>query len=259
MEIRKNSLWLRRAVLIVVVLHITYVNLAYVIFGQNTIQQVTEKYKSLFVPASYTFSIWGLIYLALIVYSIYQLLPSQRDKKIFDDIALPLMISMTCGIWWAITYNFELIGLSMIFIIAMLVFSFMIFKTVYLSILFDGTSKILLIPFSILFAWLTSAAIANFTVWLVSIGRNGSFFSEIALTRLLVFATAIIAITISVKYWNYIYPLTLVWTLIGIYIGRKDDLSSIGTPAFICALVLLVWSVIVVFLKKTPQLRDIPR
>lgn len=259
MEIRKNSLWLRRAVLIVVIIHIAYVNLAYVIFKQNTIQEVTEKYKSLFVPASYTFSIWGLIYFALIVYGIYQLLPSQRDKKIYDDVALPLMISMTCGIWWAITYNFQLIGLSMFFIIAMLVFCYLIFRMVYYSVLFENTSKILLIPFSILFAWLTSATIANFTVWLVSIGANGSFFSEIALTRLLVFATAIIAVTISVKYWNYIFPLTIVWTFIGIYVGRKDDLSSIGTPAFICSIVLLIWSVIVIFLKKTPQLRDIPR
>src|SRR5271157_3029988 len=47
--------------------------------GQNT-GQISDRFKVYFVPAGYVFSIWGLIYIGLIVYDIYQALPSQREN-----------------------------------------------------------------------------------------------------------------------------------------------------------------------------------
>lgn len=40
--------------------------------GQNT-GEVSDSYPNLFAPAGYTFSIWGLIYLLLGAYTLYQL------------------------------------------------------------------------------------------------------------------------------------------------------------------------------------------
>lgn len=260
MEIKKKTSLLRWSVLVVVLLHVLYVNLYDLIVKENTIPQITQKYKSLFVPAGYTFSIWALIYLALVIYSIYQLLPSQRKKYIYNEVALPLMISMTLGIWWAVTYHLELIGLSMIAIFGMLIFAYVVYRIVHTSVLYKESGKWLLVPFSLLLGWLTAATIAGFTVWLVSIGANGSFLGEVVMTRLLVIATAIIAISFSIRYWDFVYPLTVTWALIGIYIARKDDTPSpIGTPAFICAIILIVWSMVVIFVKKNPRLEDLPR
>ena len=47
--------------------------------GLNT-AQISDRFKVYFVPAGYVFSIWGLIYLGLIAFAIFQALPSQREN-----------------------------------------------------------------------------------------------------------------------------------------------------------------------------------
>jgi hypothetical protein len=43
--------------------------------GLNT-GEISDRFKIFFVPAGYVFSIWGLIYVGLIAYAIYQVLPA---------------------------------------------------------------------------------------------------------------------------------------------------------------------------------------
>src|SRR5512135_3282915 len=45
--------------------------------GLNT-GQISDRFNVYFVPAGYVFAIWGLIYIGLIAFAIYQALPSQR-------------------------------------------------------------------------------------------------------------------------------------------------------------------------------------
>lgn len=40
--------------------------------NNTTIGEVSNNYSSLFTPAGYTFSIWGIIYLLLLAFAIYQ-------------------------------------------------------------------------------------------------------------------------------------------------------------------------------------------
>ncbi len=47
--------------------------------GQTT-GEISDRFDVFFVPAGYVFAIWGLIYLGLMAFSIYQALPSQREN-----------------------------------------------------------------------------------------------------------------------------------------------------------------------------------
>ena len=49
--------------------------------GQDT-GEISDRFDIYFVPAGYVFSIWGLIYLGLIAFTVYQALPSQRDNPL---------------------------------------------------------------------------------------------------------------------------------------------------------------------------------
>ena len=44
--------------------------------GQTT-GEISDRFDVFFVPAGYVFSIWGLIYLGLLAYSVFQALPSR--------------------------------------------------------------------------------------------------------------------------------------------------------------------------------------
>ncbi len=256
MEIKKKTALLRWSVLIVVIVHILYVNLFHT---EEKEIYVTEKYKSLFVPAGYAFSIWLLIYIALIIYSVYQLLAAQREKALYNQVALPFMISVTLGIWWSIVYGLEFVGISFISITGMLIFAYVVYREIHMAILHKECPKWILMPFSLLLGWLTVASVSNFTIWLVSIGANNSFLSEVVMTRFIVIGILILAISFSAKYWDFVFPLTVTWGLTGLYIARNNDNSPIATPAFICSLVLIVWSLIVVFFKKSPYVGDLRR
>src|SRR5512140_3594098 len=47
--------------------------------GLNT-GQISDSFHVFFVPAGYVFSIWGIIYIGLIAYAIYQSLPAQKEN-----------------------------------------------------------------------------------------------------------------------------------------------------------------------------------
>src|SRR4030042_5574935 len=47
--------------------------------GLNT-GAISDRFKVYFVPAGYVFSIWGVIYLGIIAFAVFQALPSQREN-----------------------------------------------------------------------------------------------------------------------------------------------------------------------------------
>ncbi len=76
----KNTL--RQIAVIVVILATITINIlanALPINGMNT-GQVSDSFSVYFVPAGYVFSIWGIIYIGLIAYAIYQALPGTEEQ-----------------------------------------------------------------------------------------------------------------------------------------------------------------------------------
>ena len=49
-------------------------------FNDQTQVEISARYPTLFTPAGFTFSIWSIIYLALLVFVIWQALPAQRGN-----------------------------------------------------------------------------------------------------------------------------------------------------------------------------------
>ena len=47
----------------------------------RTTGEISDAFPNLFAPAGYVFSIWGLIYLGLLAFAVYQLTPSGRQSR----------------------------------------------------------------------------------------------------------------------------------------------------------------------------------
>ena len=81
---KKNSvLPILNIIFLIAVLIINYLANALPINNLNT-GQISDKFGVLFKPAGYAFSIWGLIYLGLLVFVIYQTIPSQRNSDLVE-------------------------------------------------------------------------------------------------------------------------------------------------------------------------------
>ena len=83
---KKNSLS-QIITILVTIITITVNTLANTlpINGQGT-GEISDRFDIFFVPAGYVFSIWGLIYLGLIAFTVYQALPNQRDSELLKKI-----------------------------------------------------------------------------------------------------------------------------------------------------------------------------
>jgi hypothetical protein len=74
--------------------------------GLNT-GEISDRFQVYFVPAGYVFSIWGLIYIGLIAYAVFQALPSQRDNPRLRATGYLVVLSGLANIAWIFLWHYE--------------------------------------------------------------------------------------------------------------------------------------------------------
>ena len=82
--------------------------------------EISDMFAVYFVPAGYVFSIWGLIYLGLIAYSIYQALPTQRENPALEKIGYIYIISAVANIAWIFLWHYLIFPLTILAMLAIL-------------------------------------------------------------------------------------------------------------------------------------------
>ena len=153
------------------------VNMLAVLLPLNgkTTQELSDSYPNLFVPAGYVFSIWSVIYLLMIIFVVYQALPSQKGKDYHKRIGWLFVLSNIVNIVWLFLWQYEYLIFSVVLMFILLA----TLVAIYLR-LDIGKSKVELgeklatnLPFSTYFGWITIASIANVATTLVSLDWDG--------------------------------------------------------------------------------------
>jgi hypothetical protein len=183
--------------------------------GLNT-GEVSANYNNPFTPAGFTFSIWGLIYLLLIIFAVYQFTGSGKIKDKFNT-GPYLIAASAANISWIFLWHYQYIYLSMFVILLLPLFLFPIFKRVNSFNDYSTAEYISIkLPFSIYTAWVTIASLANFMVTLVYFRQNwpDKFLVIAAVTALLL--GLYITIKIIDKFKDTAFSLVVVWAYFGI-------------------------------------------
>ena len=89
-------------------------------FGGRTNGEISDKYHTLITPAGYAFAIWGLIFLSLLAFAIYQGLGSQQANPRFRAIGWWVVLNALCNAIWSPLFNNEQIGIALLVILVML-------------------------------------------------------------------------------------------------------------------------------------------
>jgi tryptophan-rich sensory protein len=143
-------------------------------FGAQTNGDVSNKYNTLITPAGYAFSIWGLIFLGLLGFAVYQALPSQEHNPRFRTAGPWYIINALANAAWSPIFNQEWIGGALAVILIMFVSLFMVMESLRINPRTDmammrpvkaAETWLARVPFSIYFGWLTVATILNITLW----------------------------------------------------------------------------------------------
>jgi hypothetical protein len=202
--------------------------------------QISDDYPNLFAPAGMTFSIWGLIYLLLAGFVLYQLV--NKDQKIvglLKKINPLFIVTSFANILWIFAWHYDYIGLSVLIMVTLLFLLIKIADILRMQQFTPSQKLFIRSPFSVYFGWITVAAIANITVFLVSIGWNGFGIADFIWTSIILIVGALIGILRMWKDKNVVYGLVLVWAYLGILLKHVSVGGFGGQYPSIIATVIL--------------------
>ncbi len=190
---------------------------------------ISDKYPTFITPAGYAFSIWSLIYLGLIAFSIYQMLPSQTENPRFKNLRSLYIANCAANCLWIYLWHYDqiLAALGVMFII---LGTLVLINANLQNAATMAETWLARIPFSLYFGWITVAAILNFSVALVFLGANMSESNSIILSSILIAAAVILGILIRFKLAIFAYPLAIAWALTAIAVKQSGK-----TPIVVCA------------------------
>jgi len=211
--------------------------------NNKTTGELSDSFPNLFVPSGLTFSIWGVIYIMIIIYCVVQFTGS--DKEVISNISWLFGISCILNALWIVFWHYSKIPLSLLVMLGILI------TLIYINIsIRNSTFGIIKASFGIYLGWICIATIANVTALLVNLNWNGFNISEEIWTMIMIFAgTMIVAITIY-QLKNPFIGLSVIWAFIGIAIKRHDDYRSVFISAII-ALILVSLVTLWGFLRKS--------
>ena len=206
--------------------------------GQST-NEISDRYDTLFAPIGFTFSIWGVIYLLLGIYTVFQLV---ADNSVIRTINPWFIASNVLNGTWIIAWHYDVIWGSLLIIVALLI-SLIVINKATTAIRADwGNTVAVRLPFAVYFGWVTVATVANASAFFVSLGwRGGAILSaEGWMITILLVATAI-GISVTLVNSSMAYGLVFVWAYWGILSRHLSPEEWNGAyPAVIFALQVLL-------------------
>ena len=185
--------------------------------GLNT-GAISDTFHVYFVPAGYVFSIWGIIYIGLIAYAVFQVLPSQKENPRLQSTGWWVVLGSLANCTWIFLWHYEqFVGTlaAMLILLATLI-------AVYLRLgisrfkVSTGETWAVRVPFSIYLGWITVATVANVTDVLDYTGWNQ--FGISAAIWMVVILAAVLVITGLMNFLrrDVAFAGVLLWALAGI-------------------------------------------
>lgn len=213
--------------------------------GTPSISEISARYDTLLTPAGYAFGIWGLIYLGLIIFAVYQsisLFNKKYDNNYVSDIGWWFVLANLANAVWVVAFTNNQIGLSVLIIILLL---FSLLKIVFNTNMerWDAPGSIigfLWWPISLYFGWIVVATIVNIAAWLTSTGWDGAPLSPDSWAIIILIIAGIIFVYMT---WNRNMREAAnvgVWGIIAIGVKNWGENDLVAYSSIIVAIIIFI-------------------
>ncbi|MBE2220742.1 MAG: tryptophan-rich sensory protein [Anaerolineae bacterium] len=209
--------------------------------------EISDSLPSFFTPAAYTFSIWSVIYLFLLGFTIYQALPSQRERPFLGQIGWLFAGTTVLNVFWLLAWHYGFYAVSVLFMVGLLV----TLITIYLRLNIGHRSASLTIAdkllyqttFSLYLGWITVATIANIASVLGYLGWNGFGIDGQIWSAIMMMVAVVVAGLLLFNRRNLAYAGVLVWALFGIR-AAYPTVPVIANTALVAAGLIVILALI---------------
>lgn len=194
--------------------------------GRNT-GEISDSIPNLFVPAGLTFSIWGVIYLLMIVFMVYQLISAFSADEGKRNLVLKtgpwFILSSLANGFWIVAWHYGNVPMAMALMLILLG-SLIMF---YLRVNPAGAKSSGLgetvgfrVFAGVYLGWISVATIANATALLVTSGAANLWPGAAAWAVIVVLVAILLAVLMIFLRKDAAFPLVIAWALLGIVLKR---------------------------------------
>jgi len=243
---------LRQAINGVVIIVTLAVNgLANVIkYNGQTTAEISDRFQVFFVPAGYVFAIWGLIYLGLIAFGIFQALPSQRENPRLRKLGYLFAAANLANAIWLFFWHYNLFVLSlltMLTLLGLLIASYLVLGIGRTKVS-AGERWLVRLPVSIYLGWISVATIANASDVLYDINWNGFGVAPQSWAVIMLAVGVVLATAMALSRRDAAFLLVFVWAFAGIGI-KQSAVKMVSVSAWVAAFLVFLLFLLTILMK----------
>jgi hypothetical protein len=201
--------------------------------GLNT-GQISDRFNVFFVPAGYVFSIWGVIYLGLIAFAVFQALPAQRHNPRLRATGWWIALGGLANSAWIFLWHYQQFPLTLVAMLTLLATLIVTYLRLEIgrTAVSSAEKWAVRLPFSIYLGWITVATVANVTDVLDFVKWNR--FGVAPQIWMVIVLAAVLAIAVLMAFTrrDVAYAVVILWALAGISV-RFAALAAVAVPTWV--------------------------
>lgn len=201
--------------------------------------------------AGYAFSIWGVIYLGLLIYAVRQALPQTGESDLIHRLGWPSAAAfMGIGLWIvASAADFELGTIVLIFGSLLVLLVPLLLNGREIRSLGRGERDRWMTawPLTLLAGWLTIASPVNLLTVATGNGQLPTALPPLGWALVAVLAVVIVALAVTWRLRMMAYAIPIAWGLLGVFVAEQERNPTLGFSALAAALIVLGGAAVIVF------------
>lgn len=203
----------------------------------ESIGAIASRYPSAFLPASYVFGIWSLIYLGLLVFTVDVAVRPLADAALHRRLAVWWPVNGLLNVGWIVAFSFER------FIVAMMVMLALLANLVAIQRAIGDPRRLssrdrftTALPFGLYLAWISVAVIANAFQLATALAWDGFGVDPVWWSVLAMGVATGVGAFMALHRGVRVFPLVVAWALAGIAVRNADThLLSVTGWTLACA------------------------
>jgi hypothetical protein len=201
--------------------------------GLNT-GQISDGFHVYFVPAGYVFAIWGVIYLGLIAYTVFQALPAQRTNPRLRATGWWVTLGGLANSAWIFLWHYRLFPLTLVAMLVLLATLIITYLRLGISRspVSAGETWAVRLPFSIYLGWITVATVANVSDVLDYLKWDRFGIAPEIWIGIVLAAVLVIAALVNFTRRDVAYAVVILWALAGIAV-KFAAVAVVAIPTWI--------------------------
>ncbi|MGI4742332.1 MAG: hypothetical protein ACRYG7_44815 [Janthinobacterium lividum] len=234
-------------------LYVNYLYNAHPPAGALSNGAMSARHPTLLTPAGYAFSIWGIIFSGLVVYTGWQLRPGAESSRLPHRLTPALTLAVLATTAWTLAFSYELIGLSLVVMLLILVLLAVAYGRARRLVLAGAAPGWPTWFLSLYLGWIMLATVLNMIFGLRdAFGVHWPAEASLAGSYGLVVAAAGLGVTLAWRGRDAWLPLPIAWGLVGTWVAQRGVVPGLAVTALGAAVALVVGAGVVGTLVRRP-------